>query len=591
MIKAGIAYLVVAWLILQVISVLLPMLGLSVDISKPVLIILAVGFPIWLIIAWIYDFSPEGIKKSDTVSYDSEVSKKENIRLNRVIIGALSIAVILLIFNTFRIKDNLEAKMSALYSEAFAANYNSSIAILAFDDLSLEKDQEYFLDGLSRSIYQALIKYKDLKVISPTSSFTFKDKNVGIDSIGKELDVSYVLEGSVLKSADVFRININLVNTSDGSALWSKTFEEEVKDVHYIYDEISQKVAQYLKLTVEHRDVRLRKVDPEAYDLYLKAETAVNKWTDSTTLAAERYIKKSLSIDDTYAPAWSTLAHVFDMKSFWRVKLKSEGDVKRGIDAARKAIELDPNLSTGYRWLAEFQWRTRDIDGYQKNLNKVLELAPNDADAIYYAGFCSLRTNRLEDAYKFLNKARLIDPKNLNVSRSLGMIDLYFGNYDDALSNLTFYRDNMFGNHHSDGIIGLAHYFKGDPERALEEVEKEYFEYYKFIDKSIILYSLGEIEESDYYLNRLKAKDFRIEEDFANYTDEDLYAQIGMIYAMRGDKDAAFEYLDKSLKWIYSYPQAVFNRVQYKSLHDDPRWDKLLDMIGREFNYDFKNKD
>ena len=589
MIKAGIAYLVVAWLILQVLAILFPAFEASSGALKTTIIILAVGFPIWLIIAWIYDFSPEGIKKSDTVSFDSEVSKKENIRLNRVIIGGLSIAVILLAFNTFILKDRLDAATSKLYSEAISTNYESSIAILAFKDLSHDKDQEGFLDGLIESIYNRLVKYKTLKVISPTSSNTYKNKNIGIDSIGKELDVSFVLEGSVLKEADVFQININLVNTSDGSALWSKTFDGKVEDVLYTYHEISQKVAQYLKLTVEHKDVRLRKVDPEAYELYLKAETAIDYHTDSTTIAAEEYIKRSLNIDDTYAPAWGTKAHVIYWKSYWRTKLKIEGEEKEGIKAAKRAIELDPDLYNGYLWLSEYQWRKRDIVGYQENFNKVLELAPNNAEAISNAAIRALRTNKLEQARELLKKSRLLDPLNWQVNKYSGWIETYFGNYDEALSHFINQKENMIKEHVTDYSIAYVYYYMGRYEKALEELEKEYFEYYRFMLKSVILYDMGNIEESDRYLERLKNKDFSIE-GWANYSDECVYYDIGTIYAYRGDKDNAFKYLNKGLKWIYDYPQIFFAHPHSKNLHDDPRWDKLLDKIGQEFNYDYNKK-
>ena len=224
---------------------------------------------------------------------------------------------------------------------------------------------------------------------------------------------------------------------------------------------------------------------------------------------------------------------------------------------------------------------------YEENLKKALELEPNSAKVIYYAAFCHLRTNKLKKGRQFLKKARVLDPKNIDIILYDGQIELYFGNYDEAILSFKAYNDNMFGNHQSYSLIALAYFYEGRPEEALEIVEKEYFEYYKFIAKSIIFFGMDRKEESDVFLEKIEQKDFSIA-GFANYTDAGLYADIASIYGFRGDKDAAFQYLDKSLDWIYAYPQVFFPRPEFKSLYDDPRWDTLLDKIGDEFNYNFK---
>lgn len=592
-IKAGIAYLVVAWIIVQVLSIVFPAFKASPNALRTAIIILGIGLPIWLIISWIYDFTPEGIKKTDAVVYDSKAAKKKNIRLNRVIIGSLSIAVILLAFTTFSIKNKLDTVSSKLYANALMTNYSSSIAVLAFEDLSPEKDQAYFADGLSRSIYDRLVRYKKLKVISPTSSFRFKDKDVSIGVIGEELDVSYVLEGSVLKFGDKYRVNINLVNTKDGSAIWSKSYDEKPEDLLYTYDNIAQQVAQYLKLTVEHEDVRLRKVDPEAYILYLKAGNSMEKQHDSTILAAEKYINKSLNIDPTYAPAWSRKSQVINYKSYWRTKLKIDGEEKEGIKAAKKSIELDPEHYSGYLLLSRYRWRSRDMIGFQENLYKVLELAPNNAEALIYSAQCAMRINKLEEARKLLEKARLLDPENNILYMYLGNLELHRENYDEALYYFTRLRDvwaNLKSEAHADDYyVALAYYYKGQPEKALEELEKEYFEYYKFLLKCIIFYDMGKLEESDYYLERLKTKNFS-KKDWMLYSDAGVYSDIAQIYALRGDKDNAFKYLEKSFWWINHFPEFFFFQTSYRELYDDRRWETILDKLSKEFNYNFNNK-
>ena len=260
-VKAGFAYLVIAWLIVQVISVLIPAFDLGQGFLKITIIILSIGFPIWLIIAWIYDFTPDGIKKTEDMVFDAKVSAKKNVRLNRIIIGALSIALILLIVNQVRMKETIDKQVMRA---SMLPDFTSSIAVLAFDDMSPNKDQEYFSDGISEEILNHLTKYKELKVISRTSSFAYKGKDVTINMIGEELDVAYVLEGSVRKSGDTFRTTVQLIDTKDGKHLWSETFDRKIEDALFTQDEIASIVAKRLKLTLLREKVRLRKVDPRA---------------------------------------------------------------------------------------------------------------------------------------------------------------------------------------------------------------------------------------------------------------------------------------------------------------------------------------
>ena len=234
-VKAGIAYLVVAWLLIQVLSILLPVFKAPDWIMRLAVITLAVGLPVWLVVAWIYDFTPEGIQRTEDVPFNPEISRKKNTRLNKFIIGGLAIAVVLLLMNTVRLSD----KVDGIEDQYLSMNFTNSLAILPFEDLSPKQDQRYFSDGLARSIYDRLARYKDLKLISPTSSFQYRDKDVSIEVIAKELEVRYMLEGSVQLYGEQFRASINLVDTQDGATIWSKIFEDKLENVLGTYDEVS----------------------------------------------------------------------------------------------------------------------------------------------------------------------------------------------------------------------------------------------------------------------------------------------------------------------------------------------------------------
>ena len=205
-IKAGLAYLIVAWLITQVLSIVLPTFEAPPSILKSVLIIILIGFPVWIVFSWIYEFTPDGIIKTTNIEPKNSMMPKTGSRLNKVIIFSLFLAVIVLVIDKFYNKP------------VQVLNYgDKSIAVLAFADMSPDKNHEYFSDGISEELLNILVKIPELKVISRTSSFSYKEKDLTATEIGKELKVSHILEGSIRKAGNTVRITAQLINTKDGS--------------------------------------------------------------------------------------------------------------------------------------------------------------------------------------------------------------------------------------------------------------------------------------------------------------------------------------------------------------------------------------
>ena len=430
-VKAGVAYLVIAWLIVQVLSVMIPAFDLGQGFLKITIIILSIGFPIWLIIAWIYDFTPEGIKKTEDMVFDAKVSAKKNVRLNRVIIGALSIALILLIVNQVRMKETIDKQVMRA---SMLPDFTSSIAVLAFDDMSPNKDQEYFSDGISEEILNHLTKYKELKVISRTSSFAYKGKDVTINMIGEELDVAYVLEGSVRKSGDTFRTTVQLIDTKDGTHLWSETFDRKIEDALFTQDEIASLVAKRLKLTLLRENVRLRKVDPRAYEMYLNGRINLAFQTPKGIDVAEQYFLKSVEIDPLFAPAFAGLSGIWIVKKQLNMVSPELADPKMEEYLA-KAFELDSADAEVWRWQAsklantDFKWKASN-----NAMEKCLKLNPNFSEArAFYAHFLMIQ-NRWDEAWEQMNRAVELDPFSPLVQNFRGVLLLHQGRYDEYLS-------------------------------------------------------------------------------------------------------------------------------------------------------------
>jgi TolB-like protein len=577
-VKAGLAYLVMSWLILQVLDVLLPIFGLGESSMKVALAILSLGFPIWLVIAWAYDFSPEGIKKTEDVPFDSKVSAKKNLQLNRFIIGGLTIAVILLLVNTFRLSDKVEE----FEDQALAMGFTNSLAILPFEDLSPNKEQRYFSDGLSRSIYDRLARYKELKLISPTSSFQYRDRDVSIEVIAEELGVRYILEGSVQLYGDHYRASINLVDTKDGSTIWSKTFEDSLENVLKTYDEVSDNVGKYLDVTLTSEDVRQRKVDPEAYLLYLKAEDTLRDWSEKGALAADSLIRKSIQIDPTYASSQITLSMTTLHKGIYYNHYQRDEALEIGLSSAHKAIELDSNNANGYIWKSNWQWHAKVGDMSEKTLHKALTKSPNDANVIGYLGNQRQRQNRILESLEFGNKAIILDPKNPDNYLGNMYSHLMLGNFTEAeaaYKEFFKYSKDDFGMY---GEYAYLYLHKGDLKTAMEYANKEPYENSQYIYKSLIYIQLE---------NDLKAKEFfraflNLEED--PKFDKDFYAAV--VYAAWGKNDEAFDHLNKAYDYICAWLEWFFTFPEFENLYNDPRWDAFIDRLSEEFSYDFPHR-
>jgi TolB-like protein len=430
-VKAGVAYLVIAWLIVQVLSVLIPAFDLGQGFLKITIIILSIGFPIWLIIAWIYDFTPEGIIKTEDIVFDSKVSAKKNVRLNRIIIGALSIVLILLIVNQLRMAETMGKQVM---TASVLPDFTSSIAVLAFDDMSPNKDQESFSNGISEEIMNRLTKYKELKVIGRTSSFAYKGKDVTINMIGEELDVAYVLEGSVRKSGDTFRTTVKLIDTKDGTQLWSETFDRKIEDALFTQDEIASLVAKRLKLTLSKENVPLRKVDPRAYEMYLNGRINLAFQTPQGIDVAEQYFMKSVEIDSLFAPAFGGLSGIWIVKKQLHMASPDVADPKMEEYLA-KAFELDSTDAEVWRWQAsklantDFKWKASN-----NAMEKCLKLNPNFSEArAFYAHFLMIQ-NRWDEAWKQMNRAVELDPFSPLVQNFRGVLLLQQGRYDEYLS-------------------------------------------------------------------------------------------------------------------------------------------------------------
>ena len=427
-VKVGIAYLVVAWLLIQVLSILIPAFELPTYLLKTSIIILTIGFPIWLIFSWVYDLTPEGFKKTENVAYDDEVSAKKNVKLNRIIIGTLSIAVILLVVNQVRMHQSNADEIAELTK----IDNRKSIAVLPFSNLSPNNENAFFSDGMHEDVLNKLGSLKDLKVISRTSVLAYRDYEGDLKAVGDKLGVRYIVEGTVSRWENEVKVTVNLIDATTNKGMWSNSYNGELKNVFKLQSDIAQEIVDALntKITQEelaHIDEPLTD-NIEVYDNYVKARNITNKsWYNLKQLMqAIDYLKAAVKVDKNFVAGWSLLS-ILQSDHYSRLnEAKDEEEAAQAKKDAEFALnrtkELQPTGFYFYRADGYFQHIVND-DPIKalSSFDKAMEIYPNDAETLGYQARLYLGLGQLDKMTENLEKAYTIDNQNQGVAYFLTM--------------------------------------------------------------------------------------------------------------------------------------------------------------------------
>jgi TolB-like protein/Tfp pilus assembly protein PilF len=438
---------------------------------------------------------------------------------------------------------------------------------MAFADMSPKKDHEYFSDGISEELLNLLAKIPELKVISRTSSFSYKGKDTKATDIGNELKVSHILEGSIRKAGQTIRVTAQLINTSDGSHVWSHTFDRELDSIFKIQDEIATEVSKELKLSLLGEGIKSQTLDPEAYNLYLQASHLVRQNTKDAYKQAESKVKESIALDSTYSEAWRLLAGIYDTGTYnFSIREYAEG-IPLGLHAAHKAIALDPDSGRSYATLASLQELNWDFEESAKNMNKALALLPNDGVII---GTAALMTyGDIEKSVALIQNAIKVDPLVYGNYFNLGFAYYKLNQLEkaeEAFRNFELYYPNWEIFHYMMAKIRLA---QGRNDEALAEIKQEKHEFFSLYGRNFVLFAMDRKAEADILFKEFLEK--HGETDPANTAD---------LYAFRGDYDVSFEWLNKAFEARDPVLIEALAYPSFKAMHSDPRWKKLINKIG-----------
>ena len=442
---------------------------------------------------------------------------------------------------------------------------NKSIAVLAFTDFSPKQDQQYFSDGISEELINLLAKVSELRVISRTSSFSFKTKTNTAEEIGKLLNVTHLLEGSIRKSGNNIRITTQLIRVSDESHLWSETFNETMDDIFRIQDEIANVVIQKLKILLQVDSTKTTKVNPDAYILYLKAKYFTHQHNPESNHQAETIIKESISVDPEYAPSWLLLSTAIrrDTVNFF-AKPYDEG-LQQAKKAAYKAIEIDNQYASAFSSLALLNMECWEFNNANNNMEKALLLDSESSAVLNSVSIVTAMSGKLADANNYLKKAITLDPLNYRIHLNLGINHLILHQLDEAADAIKkydlYYPDSII--HRS--ILAWVLIEQGKLEEALEVANKEPHEFWRLYALNGVIFASGKHDEAN-----LLFKQFLDKFGDTNPTD------IADLYAFRKEKDEAFKWLN--IAYDRRDPQIVgaANYYTFRYLWSDPRWDLFL---------------
>jgi TolB-like protein/Tfp pilus assembly protein PilF len=582
--RVGAAYVVVAWLLIQVVETIFPLFDFDDGPARIVVIVLAIGFVPALVFAWAFELTPEGLKKEKDVNRNQSITPHTGKKLDRMIMVVLVLALGYFAVDKFVLSPQREAVLEQQKVEEVAAarqegrsqalvdSYgDQSIAVLPFVNMSSDEEQEYFSDGISEELLNLLAKIPELRVISRTSAFSFKGKDIPIPEVARQLNVAHVLEGSVRKSGYQVRITAQLIDARSDTHLWSETYDRDLNDIFAVQDEIAAAVVEKLKVTLMGSLLKSVQIDPDAYALRLQAHhLGITSNKPENLKKAISLYERALAIEPDYAQAWLGISTIYFALGGIREMPRDEAN-SLAYEAIRKALEIEPNSAEG---LDEMAWVFFKHRGDYKNaagyFERALQSNPTNTSTIGNIAIFLTALGRLEEAVRFAEYQVSRNPTYSTAFNTLGLRYRFSGQPEkaiEALQTALTLDQAHFGVNYE---IGAAQLQLGDYVAARAAFEKEPSKVFRSIGLAMTHHALGSPTESDNLMSDLTT----------GYGDRIPY-YIAQILAFRGDADQAFEWLEKARSMDDYELGNVINEPLFENLHAEPTWLPFLLTIGR----------
>jgi len=536
--RVAVVYAAVAFVIWQAAEIAFPSLHLPEWTLTFVVVIALIGFPIALVLAWAFEITPEGVRRTEPA----------------------------------------RAEPAAAPSSAPPAIAHDverrSIAVLPFANMSDDPENEYFSDGMTEEIINALTQLRDLRVAARTSSFAFKGKAPAIADVGAKLKVATVLEGSVRKAGDRLRITAQLVNVADGYHLWSERYDRELEDVFAIQDDIARAITDKLQVTLvageAGRLVRPPTESLEAYDLYLKGRFFVNQGGEGPRKGLE-YFRQALACDPEYALVHSGIAEAYVWLGGTGI-LRPQEALPKAREAAIRALELDETLAEAHLRLGMLSW-THEFDwsNAEKHFLRALEFNPGLAQAHSAYGFFLASMGRFEESLAELERGVYLDPLAQVVNTWLGQVLAWLGRFPEAIDRLRTALELDPTSWHANQILGMAYRLASNYPDAIEALQTAMAlagrHPWSLMELALTYAASGSEARAEAIYDELVA---RSRGEYVPPT------TLSFVSAALGRVDEAFEWLERAyeehdmlMTWVKLLPH-------FDPLRDDPRFEDVL---------------
>jgi TolB-like protein/Tfp pilus assembly protein PilF len=435
--KVAVAYAVVSWLLIQIATQVFPFLEIPNWVVRLVIALVAIGFPIALLIAWAFELTPEGIKRTADADTSALQARRKHAWIYVVIIGAaLSVGL----FFLGRYTAGNTASAARAETAASSSIAQKSIAVLPFENLSDDKGAAYFADGIQDEILTKLSSIADLKVISRTSTARYKSKPEDLKTVSQQLGVANVLEGSVQKAADKVRVNVQLIDARADSHLWAKSYDRDIKDVFAVESEVAQEIADSLQAKLSPTEAntvaRAPTKDAQAYDFFLKGEfeqrVAHSNFRPESFDQAARWYKEAIARDPNFALAIAQLA-ICRLRRHWLTDPLTGADVMEAGSMAKQALTLAPDLAEAHVALGLFHYYGfREYEPALTEFQRAIELQPNNSLALLYITSVHRRQGKWDRTLDELKRSTDLDPRNPTLAATLAETYLFVRRWRDA---------------------------------------------------------------------------------------------------------------------------------------------------------------
>jgi len=581
---------VVAWLLVQVAETILPLFGFDETPARILVIILAIGLVPILILTWVYELAPEGLIRDSSESVRTGAATSN--RFDRIIIVALVLAVALFATHTFiidpagdaaRIQEAAQQARSGALRDAFG---DKSIAVLPFENISVDPEQEFFSDGISEELLNLLAKIEGLRVISRTSSFQFKGTDLRIPEIAEQLDVAYILEGSVRKSGNKIRITAQLIDAGADVHVWSETYDRDLRDVFAIQDDVAARVVDALKVTMDVGLPTVARHNPEAYPLYMQGRHLLNLDDPDNFDRAESLLLRAIELEPDYSDAQVDLSLLYDARAWYEGHNGNHELADQLMDQREELLQAvearDPdhvalNALLGWDAFAGGGRRgeARDLPRAAKYFEKALEADPRNYTSLLTTMILSDTLGRTDLVIRIGEYLTRRDPMGFWAHANLAEAYGRKGRFDKTVAA---YRTAATISPRAVAIqwkLGVALLMNGEPEKGLEHIERDEHPAYKWHGKALALHDLGDHEGSELAMQELhRIKD---EAEVSPW-----YDGFSRAYAYLDKTDKAFEYLDKIQQSGIEDLFDIIENPYYLNLHNDPRWQPLVEEVQAE---------